>query len=160
MFLSMWKAWAVGAMAISAVAAQQEFTYQYNVTAAGNLLLDFSGRSLIPNSTGPPYASTFTPEGTRMVFNDTDTRMGFVQFEFGGRGFCLYGDLPPNVWVALNPNPNAVTTSQIAWNMLTTDGRTLCYGQDAPPGYNTYRVQNLNAVDSVTLDLVSSIPPG
>lgn len=158
MLLLVWKALVVGAIAAGGAAAQN-FTYPLTLPAANNPIFDFSGKSSVENDSTSPMYSSYYPDMGTMVCNSSTPLDSFVTVMFGGQGFCMVGNFPTTVPLALDAALSA-NSNQLAWSSLPTDGKKLCYGQQLVPAYTQYRIRGLNAVDNVTLNLVSNIPNG
>jgi len=124
-----------------------DMPYKYNLTA-NSPLLTFSSQNGVSDF-------NYDRSLSRMRCNVSDCDAAYVQFAVSGKGFCLTGDLPQSVQVTDNPGSSGTTFSDVS-----TDGKTVCVGEDAAPGWKTYRVMGVKAVDQVTLNLITNTPPG
>jgi len=157
---------AFATLAIGIAAQQQadfDFTFHHVMTPASNSFLTLSGTGTKVNGTSF-FSSDFVPDGTSMVCNlpplangDSGCVNDFVEFQFGGRGFCLQGKLGATIKAYINPDDSSYSNK---FDTYPTDGETYCLGQLWEPAYTAYRIENLERLDSVNFTLVSNLPPG
>lgn len=151
---------AAGILALTAagsvLAAMGDFHYNYTVEPGVAPFVFPSG-----GYKQGVWVSDYIRQGRSLQCRWSNATIAFVEFQYGGRGFCISGALPTETYVRVNPS-YAQRGGEVGIppeaQRVTTDGQRYCLDLDL--SFKRVRFFGATLVDKVTFDMVSDLPQG